>query len=1420
MVRYRNREVGHGAAGQRPAEFYDRMGRALLTGLPELLGRLDVLVGRRLIYFADVRRQASGTWLIERYELIGETARRIESMESVESETTGPILPERVYLESTSIEAGAANGPGQISAAGASCGRTQEPVRPKSLHPLVVYDPGSAEALYLTARRGKDRAEYLCYSSGRVLERQELFNEHRELLARVLRISVGNDQAEMWATRSRAEEEASYAAGLHDVEVPVSRRVGEFELLSKLGSGGMGVVYRAWQPSLSRQVALKCLLRTGDPKAEGRFAREIRALGRVDHPHVVKIFTSGSEADQWFFAMELVEGATLAAVCDKLQKSQASAAQLDLNTWRQTVSTVCEETHQAETPLSSIDAKMFHPRRGHVESIVEPPLPARGDYVRHVVALMRQVAEGAHALHEAGVVHRDIKPGNILVTPDGVQAVLMDLGLAQLADDVEGRLTRTRQFVGTLRYASPEQILSVGRLDRRSDVYSIGATLWELLALRPIYAATEETPTPELMQRIQFSFPERLGKYRHGISRDLEAIVFNCLEKNPDGRYATAHGLASDLSCYLSGEPVQARPVGEMVRFWRWCRRKPALAGMFAAIVLLAIGSLIGLSFLYANAARQRQIAEHNEAGAKAITRFYEDYVLSAARPKGWEGGIGKDVSLKQALDQAGSRIEEAFVGQPELEAAVRNTVGMTYYYLGQFDAAGPHLERAYQIRVDRHGLDHADTLASLDGLAMVRWKQDRIGDAVALARQAFDGRRLVLGAEHEDTLHTQLNLGLFLSEEKQLDEAEAMLRDAIATCKRVLGPDHRHTLYGQNDLAIILNSRGKYSDALKLDLETLEGRKRTLGPEHPDTLRSLANTACDYSNLDNLEEAETKCREALEGRRRVLGEEHTETFWSVNNLAGILEDRGKLVEAEKVRRDACDTARRLLGQDDPVTLAALTRLGNFLRGLEKYKDAKVFLREAVEGSERKLGKENASTLQRRFALARLFADEGSVVEAEKLYREVLAAQVRVSGPDHSDTLYTKNNLAFLLSDQGDNTGAEKLYREIFKTRCRVQGQDHPDTLFAQNNLAAVLQSQERWAEAEEHYRAVLKTRERLNGPDHWSTLSSKDNLAQLFVVQGKPAEGGQVYRHLFEINQRVLGKDNPRTLLAQKNLAWALECEGRWNDAEKLYRQTLETERRVNGPDHPDTLVTQQYLARVLGEMDKADEAEKLYRSSLETQRRTPGPDHASTLATQYSLATFLEDYSQQEQAEKLYRQTLLTERRVRGPEHPSTLVTQGQLAKLLAVREKFKEAEDLFVGVLARQRETLPPDHLDLTGTEAEYGNVLTNNGRATEGEPLLRRALATREKKLPPEDWRTANVRTMLGACLAHQGRFADADALLVSGATGMLNAKPAPPKRVAEAIGRIVTFYEKKGRPGPAKEWRKKLEDYNTSIAASH
>ena len=585
LVSYRNKEMGHGAAGQRGHAFYERMGEALIAGVPEVLGRLDLLAGRRLLYIGEVK-QTAGRWQVQRDELIGESARRIESLQTPHAEASRLPFAERVYLSGgLSLEA---------------------------LHPLLLYDAETDEVFFLNARWGRQRTEYLCYATGRTIDRADHGGEQRELLARVLGMEVGEDQASEWSARSHAEETPEAIP-----ERLARRTLGEFELLSELGRGGMGVVYRAWQPSLGRQVALKKMMHGGDAKAESRFAREIRALGRVEHPNLVKVFTSASEGEDWFYAMELIEGTPLSAVCDRLQGR--TTTEVDLKTWQEALRTACQESRQTEKLLAGTPPDRLAAPACVVEGpSTAPGLPLSGrGYVEWVAILMRQVAEAAHALHEAGVIHRDVKPGNVMVSPDGSRVVLMDLGLAQLADETEGKLTRTRQFVGTLRYASPEQVLAVGRLDRRSDVYSLGATLWELLTLRPLYGAAADTPTPELMRCIQYKDPERVRKHHPGITRDLEAIVHRCLEKDTDRRYATARELADELGRFLDGRPVLMRPIRAWERGWKWLRRQSRLAVLQALFTSLLLGLCIA-GWWYATRATRIRSGTASRAGSLA----------------------------------------------------------------------------------------------------------------------------------------------------------------------------------------------------------------------------------------------------------------------------------------------------------------------------------------------------------------------------------------------------------------------------------------------------------------------------------------------------------------------------------------------------------------------------------------------------------------------------------------------------------------------------------------------------------------------------------------------------------------------------------------------------------------------------------
>jgi tetratricopeptide (TPR) repeat protein len=566
----------------------------------------------------------------------------------------------------------------------------------------------------------------------------------------------------------------------------------------------------------------------------------------------------------------------------------------------------------------------------------------------------------------------------------------------------------------------PEQARGqVKAMGPASDVYGLGAVLYCLLTGRPPFQSSDPVQTMKQVCENEPVPPRRLNAQ---VPHDLETICLKCLQKELARRYPSATEVADDLGRYERGEPVRARPVGRPERLWRWCRRNPAVAGMLAALVVIIFGSLGGLTALYLHADRQRQAAEHQRQAAeqretevRAVTRFYEDHVLAAARPKGWAGGAGRNMTLKQALDQATTDIDKAFAGQPELEASVRNTLGMTYWHLGQFAAANPHLKRAYEIRLERLGIDHPDTLASLHNLAMQRWKQGKAKDAAEIARLALDARRRVLGTEHEETLWTQLWLGLLLSEAGQQDESGLVLRQAVDACKRSLGPDHHHTLHGQHDLARHLFSKGKTEEALDLIRLTFEGRRRSLGPDHPETLRSQGVLARFLVDQSKFEEAEPLCRQCLERRRHVLGPDHFETLWSEWYLAILLNRKGQYAEAEKLSSHTLERSSRVLGRTHPDTLNYMVVLGEVLCNAGRPAQAEPLLRECLKLCEKALSPGQAEIAYTRCVLGQSLAKQGKFAEAEMPlltgYQELMNAKNRPVW----DVRWADNSLAWII---------------------------------------------------------------------------------------------------------------------------------------------------------------------------------------------------------------------------------------------------------------------------------------------------------------------------------------------------------------------------------------------------------------------
>jgi serine/threonine protein kinase len=355
--------------------------------------------------------------------------------------------------------------------------------------------------------------------------------------------------------------------------------LGDYRIVREVGRGGMGVVYEAEQISLGRRVALKVLpfAATMDPRQLQRFQNEARAAASLHHEHIVPVYAVGCERAVHFYAMQFIEGQSLAELIAAQEPSSRGLA-------------------PPEDGVTTANCRVFPARKSPaapapdtrtVAAASTQAAPRDVPYFRRVAEWGIQAAAALEHAHSLGIVHRDVKPANLIVDGGG-KLWVADFGLARTVNDAG--LTMSGDLLGTLRYMSPEQALARhGLVDHRTDVYSLGATLYELLTGRP---AVEGKDRQEILKRIADEEPPRA--LDRGVPHDLETIVLKALAKEPADRYATAQELADDLGRWLAGVPIRARPVGRAGHFWRWCRRNPVVASLAAAALgLLAAVAVV-----------------------------------------------------------------------------------------------------------------------------------------------------------------------------------------------------------------------------------------------------------------------------------------------------------------------------------------------------------------------------------------------------------------------------------------------------------------------------------------------------------------------------------------------------------------------------------------------------------------------------------------------------------------------------------------------------------------------------------------------------------------------------------------------------------------------------------------------------------
>ena len=693
-------------------------------------------------------------------------------------------------------------------------------------------------------------------------------------------------------------EQRTWLASAADGRAP--ERIGPYRIIREIGHGGMGIVYEAEQENPRRTVALKVIgVGLVSSALLRRFEVEAHVLGLLQHPGIAQIYEAGTArvetdagqaVERPFFAMEYVRGEPL--------------------------------SKHARQHALGIDARL---------------------------RLLANIGDAVHHAHQKGVIHRDLKPGNILVDVDG-QPKVLDFGVARVtAADVQITTAHTDvgQLVGTLPYMSPEQVSGGSAdIDVRSDVYALGVIGFELLTGHLPYDLAGLS-LPEAARVVTEVEAPALGTQVRDLRGDVSTIIAKTLEKDRERRYASAAELAADIRRYLSHEPVSARPATTFYQLRKFTRRHGALvAGVAATFVALAAGVVVSTT-LAIRATRAERLAADRlvrvQAEAdkfRAINEFFNGMLVMASPTH-----RGAEVRVVDILDEAAERIDAELADQPQIVASLEHTLGQTYFGLGVYERAGAHLSEAVRVREELLGPEHDDTLRAKLSLAQVLAAQGEVAGAEALARAALGSWRERYGADHALTLQALNALAAIRQARGDVAEAETLWRETLAGYRRLADGDPLALAGTLNNLGQLLKKRRQPDEAAALLREALELQRTHAGPTHPDTLATMGNLGLTLKTLGALDEAESLLRQLVEARRETLGH-HPDLYLAMNNLARLLTDSDRLAEAEPWAREAVAGYVDLLGTRDQTTWIALNnlaslhvRLGRPEQAEEEYRD-------------------------------------------------------------------------------------------------------------------------------------------------------------------------------------------------------------------------------------------------------------------------------------------------------------------------------------------------------------------------------------------------------------------------------------------------------------------------------------------------